>query len=86
MKFIRDIVQGAGYLEGYGHHPGNGILFVMILGCGVAAIERGGLYGFLVGSLVGAVTIGPLWAIGCVGRAREYQQEQKHFLEQEKNT
>lgn len=73
MKLLKDIVQGAGYLEGYGEHPGTFLLVAFIVMGGLAGCSRGGLLGFLGGAAAMALLIGPLWIIGCVGRARDYQ-------------
>ena len=76
MKLLRDIVQGAGYLEGFGNHPGTDVL-VILVAIGALAGIKGGAFGALVGAVVMLSFIGPLWCIGCIGRAREYQQRAK---------
>lgn len=78
MKLLRDIVQGAGYLEGYGDHPGTDLLLVFILMSGLAGAQRGGLVGFLGGAAIMALVMVPIWCIGCVGRARDYQARNKN--------
>lgn len=78
MKVIRDIIQGAGYLEGYGDHPGTPMLIIFILMGGIAGIEKGGLFGFIAGSLVMALIMGTFWVVGCVDRARDYQRDNKN--------
>lgn len=74
MKLIKDIIQGAGYLEGYGEHPGTSMLIVLVLCGGLAGASSGGLAGFFGGSIVMVLCMFPLWVIGCVGRARDYQR------------
>ena len=85
MRIIRQIIRGAGYLEGYGHHPGNSMLIIMIMACGAAGI-KGGFAGFLGGMLLGAVFILPLWIIGCVGRANDCDRSQARLLKQIKDS
>lgn len=77
MNLIRDVVQGAGYLEGYGDHPGTPIMLGFILAGGVVGLERGGVYGFLAGAFAMVVGVGPFWMMGCVDRARGYQRRNK---------
>ena len=77
MKLLRDIIQGAGYLEDYGHHPGTDIMIVFILMGGLAGAARGGLWGFIGGCALLAVFFVPLWCVGCVNRARSYQEYKK---------
>lgn len=81
IKFFRDVWLGAGYLEGYGHHPGNGMLLGFILFCGGLGLEKGGLSGFIGSSLIGAVGILPLWIIGCRDRARDYDRDVERTVE-----
>lgn len=78
MKLIKDIIQGAGYLEGYGKHPGTDMLLVFILMGGLAGAGKGGWPGFFGGALVMILFMGPLWIIGCVGRARDYQRTHRN--------
>ena len=73
MKLLKDIIQGAGYLEGYGHHPGNETMLFLIALCGLGG-ANGGMWGFLGGMVVGAIAIIPFWCVGCVSRARAYQR------------
>ena len=74
IKFIKDAWRGAGYLEGYGDHPGTGMLIVFILMGGITGMQRGGLWGFLDGCLIMVLCFGPLWIAGCIGRARSYDR------------
>jgi hypothetical protein len=77
MKLIRDIVQGAGYLEGFGEHPGTDFLFIFVLMGAIGGALKGGGLGALAGALAMIVFVGPLWCIGCVGRARDYQKRNR---------
>jgi len=73
MKLLKDIVQGAGYLEGYGHHPGTETMLFLIALCGLSG-ANGGIWGFIGGMIIGAIAIIPFWGVGCVSRARSYQR------------
>lgn len=77
MNFIRKVILGAGYLEGYGDHPGTVIVGAFVAMGALAGGERGGLYGAIGGGLAMLVFIGPLYIAGCIGRANEYLQRQK---------
>lgn len=79
MNLLREIVQGAGYLEGFGDHPGTDYL-IMLAVMGALAGANGGAFGALVGAIVMLAFIGPIWCIGCVNRAREYQEREKGRL------
>lgn len=74
MKLLKDIIQGAGYLEGYGHHPGNETIVFLIVLCGLSGIQKGGITGFIIGGILGAVAFLPAWCAGSVSRARAYQR------------
>ena len=76
MKLIREIIQGAGDLEGYGKHPGTILLFGFTLMGGIAGIAKGGIWGFIGGSLIMFFFMFPVWCVGCIGRARDYQRAQ----------
>lgn len=78
MKLLKDIIQGAGYLEGYGNHPGTDMLLIFTLMGALAGAPRGGWTGALGGALAMIVFMGPLWCMGCVGRARDYQRTHKN--------
>jgi hypothetical protein len=74
FKFFRRVIKGAGYLEGYGHHPGTLLLAVFILCCGLAGIKNGKVFGFFGGMAFGAICMGPFYIIGCVERAKGYEE------------
>jgi hypothetical protein len=80
IKLFKDIWRGAGYLEGYGHHPGTGIMLAMILLCGLAG-SSGGWRGFLGGSVLGAIGLSIPWIIGCRARARAYDRDVERTVE-----
>ena len=67
------MVQGAGYLEGYGEHPGTLWMLYFILIGGLSA-ARDGFQGFLLGAAFSALITVPVWLVGCVSRARAYQK------------
>lgn len=69
MTLLNKIIRGAGYLPHVGSHPGIFVTVVMILATGAAGISHGGLLGFVMGSLFGAVMILPMFIAGCVSRA-----------------
>jgi len=73
MKLLKDIVQGAGYLEGYGHHPGNATM-LFIIGANGVICSRWTVWGFLGGIVISAIALLPFWCVGCVSRARAYQR------------
>ncbi len=81
IKFVRDVWRGARYLEGYGHHPGNGMFIGLILFCGGVGIEKGGLSGFIGGAIFGAVGFGIPYVIGCRDRARDYDRDVERTVE-----
>ncbi len=74
MKIVKDIIQGAQDLPGYGPHPGTGIMIVLIIAGGLAGADRG-LWGSLFGAAFMSLVVVPAWLAGCVGRAREYQRK-----------
>jgi len=73
MKLLKEIVQGARYLEGYGHHPGNATM-LFIIGANGVICSRWTVWGFLVGIVVGVIALLPFWCVGCVSRVRSYQR------------
>lgn len=86
MKFIRQVIRGAGYLEGYGDHPGKDMVVMMILICGVAGVEKGGFTGFLGGMAIGAIFILPFFIVGCIDRANGCDEKQKQLLNKIKHS
>lgn len=82
IKFFKRIWRGSGYLEGYGHHPGTSIVLIMLLASGLAGVEKGGLRGFIGGAIIGAICILPLYIIGCIDRAKGYEQDVEHTMMQ----
>jgi hypothetical protein len=75
MKLFKRIWMGIGYLEGYGHHPGWGMLAVFILVCGLAGVEKGHTAGFLGGMAFGTICFLPFFLAGCYSRAVSYEQD-----------
>lgn len=77
IKFLRDIKRGAGYLPGYGSHPGNIMMIfslAMLIIAGLCNEGIGWSEGILAGVTVWAATALPLYLMGCVGRAREWDR------------
>ncbi len=80
LHLIRQAWRGAGYLEGYGHHPGWATLLIFIFCAGLAGIDKGGLRGFLGGLAVGIVAFGIPFIIGCVDRANGCDRAQARII------
>ena len=75
MKLFKRIWMGAGYLEGYGHHPGWSTLAIFCVAAGLSGIEKGGLTGFLGGFAIGVAALGPFFMAGCYSRAKDYERD-----------
>lgn len=78
MKLFRDIKRGAGYLPHYGSHPANAMMvfsLVMLIIAGLCNESIGWLEGILAGVTVWAATALPLYLMGCVGRARDWDRD-----------
>lgn len=86
MRFFRQWFRGARDLPGVGPHPGNDLVLVMLLICGLAGVERGGLTGFLGGAAIGAIFILPFWISGCISRANICDEHQARLLKQIKDS
>ena len=80
MKFLRHVIRGAGYLEGYGHHPGTGMLLIITLMGGLAGAGKGLLTGFIGGCIIAFVFTLPLYIIGCVDRSKSADRDQARLL------
>lgn len=80
MRWLKQAIRGAGYLEGYGDHPGKDMVVMMILACGLAGAPRGSWSGFFGGLIFGAVMILPFFIIGCISRAEACDREQARLL------
>lgn len=78
MNTLRYIRLGAGYLEGYGHHPGTPFVVMMTLATGLAGLE-GGLIGFLLASFLGLALYGSMWLVGAYGRGKDWTARQKRL-------
>lgn len=86
MRLFKQIWRGAGYLEGYGEHPGKDMVVIMILICGFAGVEKGGFTGFLGGMAIGAIFILPFFIAGCISRANGCDEKQAQLLNKIKNS
>jgi hypothetical protein len=75
FKFFKRIWMGAGYLEGYGEHPGTLHLCAFILCSGLAGAERSGWEGFLFGALFCVAVTLPFYLGGCYSRALDYEKD-----------
>ncbi len=80
FKFFRHVIRGAGYLEGYGHHPGTFFLIMFSLIGGLAGAQNGGLIGLLAGFVITFVVTLPFYIIGCVDRSKGYDRDQQKLL------
>lgn len=80
MRWIRQAIRGAGYLEGYGHHPGWSTLGIFIVVAGLAGIDKGGLRGFFGGMFIAAICILPMFIAGCISRANDCDRDQARIL------
>ena len=74
MNLFKDIYRGAGYIKGYGHHPGNSIVLTSILLGALVGAQTDTWDGVIGGAFLVAVVVVPIWALTCVCRARTYQQ------------
>lgn len=81
MKFFKRIWRGAGYLEGYGHHPGWSVIAIYMIAAGMAGAARGGWNGFVGGGLFMLACISPIFFAGCYSRARDYEQDVEETVE-----
>jgi hypothetical protein len=79
LKFFRHVRRGAGYLEGYGEHPGTLYLFAFILMGGLAG-ARGGIWGFLGGAAPMALFMVPIYISGCVSRSKLADRDQERLM------
>lgn len=79
FKLFRHIYRGARYLEGYGHHPGTGILLLFTVIAGLSVIDRG-FSAFLIGSAIGFLTISPLYIMGCIDRSKDSDRTQARLM------
>ena len=77
VSLYRRFVMGAGYLEGYGEHPGTEMCVILCLITGIAGASAGRWLGFVSGLIVGVVVYGSLWASGAVSRADAYLRRQE---------
>ena len=62
---IKRIIKGSQYSEKYGSHPGTPVLiFGVILG-GLAGLANPNDPSFIIGAIIAAGFLVPMWAIGC---------------------
>ena len=69
VSLYRRVIMGAGYLEGYGEHPGTGLVVALILITALAGGASGGNAGFVGGGVIATLIYGPMCLCGCIGRA-----------------
>lgn len=51
MRVLQAIWRGCGYVPGYGHHPGTGLILMWNAGAAFVGASEGGIAGALVGLL-----------------------------------
>lgn len=76
MDTIHKIRKGAGYLPGYGEHPGTPFLIVMIIMGMILGLDRG-IFASIIGGTIMLLALGPIWCMGCIGRANDYERNQE---------
>jgi hypothetical protein len=81
MNIFRHIIRGAGYLEGYGHHPGTGVVLAFGLLGGLAGVDANGLVGFISGFTVVLLFLAPMYCYGCIERSRDCDRDQQRLLD-----
>lgn len=81
FKFFKRAWMGAGYLEGYGHHPGWSTIAIYIVASGFAGTGKGGVRGFFGGAAIAAAMIAPIFILGCVSRAKDYENDVEKTFE-----
>lgn len=80
FKWIRQAIRGAGYLEGYGHHPGWSTIGIFVLAGSLAGIDKGGVDGFFGGMFITVLCIAPFFIGGCISRANGCDRDQAELL------
>ena len=71
---FKQICKGAGYLHGYGDHPGTPLLVLMTCEGAVAGMNQG-FRAIVLGAVVMFIPFFIMWCIGCVARANEYDRK-----------
>ena len=80
FKAIKHMIRGCCTLEGYGPHPGTDMLFIIALIGGLAGVDKGGINGFIGGSLFALVMTLPLYLHGAYSRSKLYERDQVNLL------
>ncbi len=80
FKAVKHMIRGCRDLEGYGPHPGTDMLFIIILIGGLAGVDKGGINGFIGGSLFALVMTLPLYLHGAYSRSKLYERDQVNLL------
>jgi hypothetical protein len=70
---LRQIIRGCGYVDGYGSHPGTGILIALVVMGGIAGAQGAGWRGFLFGACMMLLIFGPIYLFGAYDRGRPNQ-------------
>lgn len=80
---IKHIIRGAGYIEGYGHHPGNTYFLSFILLGGIVGFlmaESSRLIGGASLAFVEIVAILPFYVMGCIDRSKNYERDKERLI------
>jgi hypothetical protein len=72
-NILKQVRKGAGYLQGYGDHPGTPLLVLMTCGGALAGMNQG-FRGIILGAVVMFIPFGFIWCIGCISRASDYDR------------
>lgn len=65
------IRKGCGYLEGYGNHPGTGILLGLIVIGGIIGLQKGFFGSFIGATMMGSV-FGTCYLVGAYDRGKNF--------------
>ncbi len=80
MLLLKRIINGCRDLPGFGPHPGTLLLFIMAAVGGLAGIDKGGVNGFIGGSLFAFLMTLPLYLIGAYSRGRLYDESKQRLM------
>lgn len=72
-RWVSLTIKGAGYLEGYGAHPGLPVLLGYVAVGAISGAIQAGPIGAAAGVLMMLACLGPLYLIGCYDRAAGHE-------------
>lgn len=73
-RWVSLTIKGAGYLEGYGAHPGLPAFLVFVAFGAISGAVHAGPIGAAAGVLMMLAWLGPLYLIGCYDRAAGHER------------